>query len=540
MPQVASNRGILLAMVMLTCLAVLCASCLTGCGPGPAASREPSGGGPRGGGEAPGSGQTPGAGVGDGVSAPEWTPGEAGAVEVRREGNVATAGPFRQLLGVTWVSDEEFLALARHQGGESIVRFSRDRGGAWTGRAVLTLKQDALPEGFYMWAPLADGKSIVFTTLRESVLGPLWRYDIEPSGVEGRGVYKVTEPVNAVFRMSPDRARAVLYDNEGASMTDFRTGQKVRLPGVPSYEFPFVGIGCSWSPDGVHYLYQVVEGQVARWFGIVRTDTGTVVCRVAPGKGCAFEAAWSPDGSRVAFLVLDGEGDTFLGPEDELIPPIAHRVGILEVGTGRVEYVSVPGKLVYGLPVWSPVGGALAFAAGTVEGSRTSGFRVSCDVHIAQEQAGQWVVTQVTGPAQGKGAKLPLSWAPDGTALAFSAPSLEDEQCLWVGVVRSPGGSRGAAGSWLAPVMLGEVVTPVTWLDDHTLVGKVVLPGKQPHVREIRVFSADGKVVSTVDGPAMFRELTVSPGGGYLAYTWDAVITDGSEPMTLLRIMPMR
>lgn len=534
MPCAASNRGVLLVAAMLTCL-VLCSSCLTGCGPGPAASREPPGGGSPGGGDAPGPGQSPGAGAGGGVPAREWTPGEAGAVEVRVEGNAATAGPFRELLGLTWVGEREFLALARHEGGESIVRFSCQAGGAWEGRAVLTLKEGVTPQEFYMWAPLAGGRSIVFTSIHDGVMGPLWRYDTDSSGADGEGPYKVAERVNAVFRISPDGTRAVLYDDGGASVMDFRTGQQLRLPQVPSYEFPFVGIGCSWSPDGIHYLYQVAEGRVTRWFGIVRTDTGEVVRKVAPEKGCAFEAAWSPDGSRVAFLALDGEADAFLGPEDELIPPIAHRAGILTVGTGRVEYVSVPGKLVCGLPVWSPAGDAFAFAAGSVEGSRTSGFRISCDVHVAEEHAGQWSVTQVTGPAQGKGAKLPLSWAPGGGALAFSVPSPGGQHSLRLGVVRK------LAGSWGAPVMLGEVDGPVVWLGGDALVGRVVLPGSEYRAGEIRVFSLDGEVVSVLEGADVFHaELAPSPDGRYLAYTMETPAADGSASTTLLKVRPAR
>jgi hypothetical protein len=453
---------------------------------------------------------------------------------VRVEGNVATAGPFRELLGLTWVGEREFLALVRHEGGESVVRFSSQAGGAWEGRAVLTLKEGVTPQEFYMWAPLAGGRSIVLTSIRDGVMGSLWRYDTDSSGADGRGPYKVAERVNAVFRMSPDGTRAVLYDDGGASVVDFRTGQQLRLPQVPSYEFPFVGIGCSWSPDGIHYLYQVVEGRVTRWFGIVRTDTGEVVRKVAPEKGCAFGAAWSPDGSRVAFLVLDGEGDAFLGPEDELIPPIAHRLGILEVRSGRVEYISVRGKLVHGLPVWSPAGDAFAFAAGAVEGSRTGRFRISCDVHVAEEHAGRWSVAQVTGPTQGKGAKLPLSWAPGGGALAFSASYPDDGHALRVGVVRR------TAGAWRAPVMLGEVDVPVTWLGGDALVGRIVLAGERWRVGEVRVFSADGRAISTLEESVLGAELAVSPDGGYLTCAVVTPAPDGSPGPTLLRIRAAR
>ncbi|MDI6894526.1 MAG: hypothetical protein QME70_07955 [Bacillota bacterium] len=456
-------------------------------------------------------------------------------MEVRTEANVATAGPFRQLLGLKWVNEREFLALARHQGGESILRFSSQSGGAWEGRAVLTLKEGVTPERFYMWAPLAGGKSIVFTSLQDSVMGPLWRYDTEPSGADGRGLYKVAERANAVFRMSPDGTRAVLYDNDGASVMDFRSGQRLRFPEVPAYEFPFVGIGSSWSPDSIHYLYQVVEGQVQRWFGVVRTDTGEAVRRVVPEKGCAFGAAWSPDGSRVAFLALDGKADAFLGPEDELIPPIAHRVGILEVKSGRVEYVSVPGKLVYGFPLWSRGGDALAFGAGTVEGNRKGGFSVSCEVYVAEERDDKWIVTRVTGPAQGNGVKRPLSWAPDGRALAFSAPCPDDECLFWVGVTRKTG------GAWCAPVMLGDVDEGVVWLGSDALAGRVVLPAREARAGEIRVFSLDGGVVSVLEAAGVLRaELALSPDGSYLAYTVETHAPDGSASATSLRIRRTR
>ncbi|MEW6545557.1 MAG: hypothetical protein AB1446_01385 [Bacillota bacterium] len=524
-----------LVVMMVACLAVVCSPCLTGCGPGPAVGGEPPGGSEPGGGGVPGGGRAPGAGGGGGVPAREWTPGEAGVVEVRAEANVAAAGPFRQLYGLMWVGEGELLALARHEGGESILRFSCQAGGAWEGRAVLTLKEGVTPEHFYMWAPLAGGKSIVFTSLQDSVMGPLWRYDAEPSGADERGVYKVAERVNAVFRMSPDGTRAVLYDNDGASVMDFRTGQRLRLPGVPAYEFPFVGIGSSWSPDSIHYLYQVVEGQVTRWFGIVRTDTAEVVRKVAPEKGCAFGAVWSPAGSRVAFLALDGKADAFLGPEEELIPPIAYRVGILEVKSGRVEYVSLPGKLVYGLPVWSPAGDALAFGAGTVEGNRTGGFRVSCDVHVAEERNGKWTVAQVTGRTEGGGDKIPLSWAPRGGALAFSVPSPGGEGSLRVGVVRK------LAGSWGAPVMLGEVDAPVVWLGNDALAGRVVLPGREYRAGELRVFSLDGGVVSVLEGAGVLRaELAPSPDGRYLAFIVETLAPDGSASTALLRIRPAR
>jgi len=513
---------------MVACLAVVCSACLTGCGP----AGQAIGGEPRGGIEPGGGGQAPGAG--GGVPAREWTPGEAAVVEVRAEANVAAAGPFRQLLGLTWAGEHELLALARHEGGESILRFSCHAGGAWEGRAVLTLKEGVKPEHFYMWAPLAGGKSIVFTSLQDSVMGPLWRCDTEPSGTDERGMYEVAERVNAVFRMSPDGTRAVLYDNDGASVMDFRTGQRLRLPGVPAYEFPFVGIGSSWSPDGIHYLYQVVEGQVTQWFGIVRTDTAEVVRKVAPENGCAFAAVWSPDGSRVAFLVLDGRGDAFLGPEDELIPPIAHRVGILEVKSGRVEHVSVPGKLVYGLPVWSPAGDAFAFGAGTVEGSRTAGFRVACDVHVAEERNGKWTVAQVTGHTEGGGDKLPLSWAPGGGALAFSLAPPGGEGSLQVGVVQK------VAASWGTPVMLGEVGAPVVWLGNGALAGRVVLPGRERRAGEIRVFSVDGRVISTLEESVLRAELALSPDGRYLACAVETPAADGSAEVTFLRIRPTR
>lgn len=287
----------------------------------------------------------------------------------------------------------KLLALVRHHGSESIVELSRGDGNTWAGRTVLTLRDGSVPASLYSWDHLHEGRSTLFTSVAEA---HLWRYDVPPSGDQGAGqqALGVAEGVH-VFKVSPDHARALIYGRE-TSMIDFRTGDTVPLPEVPRYEFPLTGHASNWSPDGSYYLYQSMAGPSKTSFGMVSADTGRTIRTVAPDDGCAFDAVWSPDGVHVAYLLLNGAGDQFRGPDDELTPPIAHRLGILNVKTGEATCLPVPGKVIYGRPLWSPGGDRVAFAAGTVQGSRQDGFSATTALYVASGSDQGWYVSPVT------------------------------------------------------------------------------------------------------------------------------------------------
>ncbi|MDI6822798.1 MAG: hypothetical protein AB1816_09905 [Bacillota bacterium] len=447
------------------------------------------------------------------------------------EGEVATAGPFPQLVSPRWVSAGKLVALVRHDGSESVVEFSRGDGNAWTGRTLLTLKEGSVPASFYLWDYLHEGKSILFTSVPEAYL---WRYDIPSSAARSAGqeVLRVADGV-LIFKVSPDHTRAVVYGPKDASMIDFRTGGTTPLPDVRSYEFPFTGHASSWSPDSSHYLYQVIVGPLKTAFGIVRADTGKTIRTVAPDDGCAFDAVWSPDGMHVAFLLLQSRSDEFAGPNDELIPPIAQRLGILNVRTGELAYLAVPQKLVYGLPVWSPAGDQVAFAAGTVQGSRQKGFQATTALYVASSSGKGWQVGPVTRETKGV-RQVPRSWAPGGKALAFTSWRDDPRQEYTLGVVKASTGADGRL-SWSGPVMLGDMTESVVWLDEHTLAGLTTRAGGG----EIRVFSVEGSTVSTLEGPpVLYSDMALSPDGRYLAYT--VVTPSGQSTSTVLRIRPAR
>ncbi|HHY94343.1 MAG TPA: hypothetical protein GX513_04935 [Firmicutes bacterium] len=491
-------------------------------------------------------GQGPGADSGSG--SPTGLEAAPDGVTVRTEGQTATVGLFPQALLPQWVNESKLLALVRSDGSESVVELSRGNDVGWACRILLTLKEGSTPDSFYEFDYLGEAESILFTSAPG---GPLWRYDVPPprqSGSQQSGSQQgrdspanITEIVKNVvsFKVSPLRARAVVYRPGETDLVDFRSGTITRLPEVPSYEFPFVGHGSSWSPDDLHYLYQMVKGQLKPGFGIVRTDTGEIVRKVLPAHGCAFEAIWSPDGSCVAFLELNGRGDEFLGLDDELMPPVAQRLGILELKAGEVEYVSVPKKLIYGRPVWSPSGDAIAFAAGTVQSSKDRGFQANTSVYVTTRSDEGWKVTPLTRESEGFH-QLPWSWSPGGKALALTSGREEPQWEYTFGVIVSSTGPDGGT-SWAAPIMLGEVDERVVWLDDRTLVGLTTPAGSKRPQNDIRVFSVDGEVVSVLEAPPVhYAELVLSPGGHFLAYTVTAPVQEGSqETATSLKIRPL-
>ncbi|MEW5934306.1 MAG: hypothetical protein AB1816_12070 [Bacillota bacterium] len=445
------------------------------------------------------------------------------------EGGVATAGPFPQVISPTWVSGRKLLALVRYDGSESVVEFSRDERNNWAGRTLLTLKEGSAPASFYLWDYLHEGRSILFTSVPEACL---WRYEVPSSADQrtGKEMLRVTDGVH-IFKVSPDHTRAVIYGRE-TTMIDFRTGETVHLPDVPRYEFPFTGHASSWSPDSSHYLYQSITGQSKNSFGIVRADTGETTHTVAPDDGCAFDAVWSPDGVHVAYLLLSGAGDQFLGPNDELTPPIAHQLGILNVKTGEATALAIPGQLIYGRPVWSPGGDRVAFAAGTVTGSRQGGFAATTALYLASRSGPGWQVAPVTRETRGV-RQVPHSWAPGGQALAFSSWREDARPEHTLGVVRASTASDGLH-SWSDPVILGGASQSLVWLDQRTLAAPIA--GERGG--QIRLLSVDGSTVWTLEpGPVLNADLTLSPDGRYLACT--VVTPSGQATVTTLKILPV-
>ncbi len=446
-------------------------------------------------------------------------------VAVSMDGGTATAGPFPQLIFPKWVNAEKLIAMVRHDRGESLAEFYRSGSDAWTGRVLLTLNPDSVPGSFYTWDYLGEGESILFSS------GDcLWRYDI-PSERQTTGqMVRVADGVR-VFKVSPDRTRVVAYTHQEARMIDLRDGSTTSLIGVPSYEFPFTGLACSWSLDSSFYLYQLIQGPCMTSFGIVEAGTGKVIRTVAPEDGCAFWATWSPDGAHVAFLYLRGRGDEFL--EHEVTPPVAHKLGILDVRRGEVTYVAVPDKLIYGMAAWCPTGDRLAFAAGTIQEPRVPGFEASTAIYVAYLAGEEWKVEQVT-PEQDGIFQSSRSWSPTGKALAFVSKDRENLR-LTLNAVKA-GDSTGGTSSWTSPISLGETTGTMAWLDDCTLAVVAITPRRECELRLVPV--ADGTVSVLENAPVSLVEMALSPDGRYLAYTLDR--PKGKGYVGFLKIRPVR
>lgn len=445
-------------------------------------------------------------------------------VAVSMDGGTATAGPFPQLIFPKWVNAEKLVAMVRHDGGESLAEFCRSGSDAWTGRILLTLNPDSQPGSFYTWDYLGEGKSILFSSG-----ACLWRYDI-PSEPQTTGqMVRVADGVR-VFKVSPDRTRVVAYTGQEARMVDLRDGGTTSLIGVPSYEFPFTGLACSWSPDSSLYLYQVILGPCMTSFGIVEAGTGKVIRTVAPEDGSAFWATWSPDGAHVAFLYLRGRGDEFL--EHEVTPPVAHKLGILDVRTGEVAYVAVPEKLIYGMAAWCPTGDRLAFAAGTIQEPKIPGFEASTAIYVTYQSGAEWRIDQVT-PEQDGIFQFSPSWSPTGKTLAFVSKDREDLR-LTLNAVRASE-STGGSSSWTSSISLGETTGTMAWLDDRTLAVVAITPRRQCEIRLVSV--ADGTVSVLENAPVSFVEMALSPDGRYLA--WVIARPRGENCISFLKIRPV-
>jgi Tol biopolymer transport system component len=153
------------------------------------------------------------------------------------------------------------------------------------------------------------------------------------------------------------------------------------------------------SPDGRHVAFFSERGLFTVEIWVADAQTGKVLRKLAgPNTDTHFDAisfinsagTWSPDGRKFAFVAI-AEGD--------------HQLALLDVASGDVERIPVPGVGAISGPAWSPDGRSIAFSgmAGGVS-----------DLYVLDVEGG--AVRQLT---RDRYADLQPAWSPDGRTLVF-------------------------------------------------------------------------------------------------------------------------
>ena len=148
-----------------------------------------------------------------------------------------------------------------------------------------------------------------------------------------------------------------------------------------------------WSPDGERIAF--VQGDGRGPVQVIDGDGGNVQV-IGDGLGSGEVPAWSPDGDSIAFA-----GYRYPGVETHGL-----YVGAVDGGTPRLVVPDVGARRL----AWSPDGSRIAFVAF----DDASGGE---QVYVVDVRAG--TLTRVSDLALRTEVYVPLSWAPDGSALTY-------------------------------------------------------------------------------------------------------------------------
>src|SRR5689334_15897101 len=141
----------------------------------------------------------------------------------------------------------------------------------------------------------------------------------------------------------------------------------------------------SWSPDGQHIAYVVIQQDTSRLY---MTDmAGTSPVWLADN---AVEPTWSPDGKKIAFTTYAGE---------------TQNISVLEIAGNQAK------KLMVGYsPNWSPDGHQLAFLVGG-----------SLHIGAADGTPPRRMITDIALEIWN------FAWSPDSQQIAFSAAGKSED-----------------------------------------------------------------------------------------------------------------
>ncbi len=325
------------------------------------------------------------------------------------------------------------------------------------------------------------------------------------------------------FSPSPDGRWLLLFGFDG-STTQVPVGvwkPAVARPELPAYEFPYLGLGVRWAPDGRHLL-AVEDPSHHPWFKVVAAD-GSVRHTVRREEAGVLPT-WSPDGRNVAYLVIPLD-ELHLDDEAVFPYPAGSELRVLDVETGREVSYEPRGRRVLGLPVWAADSARLFVAVGT-----WSPRSVPPGFYRAVAEPHELVALGASGRAVSLG-EAAAGWLPAsisaGGRLLLTREAADASGCSRPAALFDPEKGR------LVPL---EGVWPhtATWAGE-TLVVLAEPPGAAP-CQDARLLAVDGpgEVVEIPLPGRLSSPPVISPDGRWAAV--DARLDDEGHTVFVVRL----
>ncbi len=198
-----------------------------------------------------------------------------------------------------------------------------------------------------------------------------------------------------------------------------------------------------WSPDGRFISYLAAPAGSAKVQVMLLDRRGGDARQLTHVDGEISDYAWSPDGKRLAMIIEqrdepakggsdDAAPDATAAPGDKSPKPIvieavhfkqdedgylaagrARHVYLLDVGTRRLEALTLDPRFNESAPAWSPDGRQIAFIRSHEKGADEDG-RTDIDAVDARPGALVRTLVRVYAPNQQS-----LAWSPDGSMIAY-------------------------------------------------------------------------------------------------------------------------
>ena len=260
--------------------------------------------------------------------------------------------------------------------------------------------------------------------------------------------------------------------------------------------------------------------------------------------------AWSPDGSRIAFVVFGDEGGIYVADVDG---GDARRLTSAGPPTIRVDAE----------PAWSPDGGSIAFVRWIIgDADHPPAYEI---LEVGVEGGEPRTIARFPAPTQeidsDNGAVDGLSWAPDGSRLAFArlgaihtvdvrgGGSTELVSCEELGCDErtdvftddtswSPDGQRIAFTAWMNLPEADAEPPTIHVADlgsDVTTVSSTGVTGLFPTWQSVPETDPSPIVLGRVNGQILYRV-----GGGEGGTTWSSIMADGSNEHVVFDAEVMR